>query len=191
MESILRAVRRRKIPINPAVVISNRADAEGLKVARRMGTDTETVPSTGFAGSRWDYDRKVIRVLKRHGVSADNGLVCLAGFMRILSPEFVKRYRNRILNIHPALLPAFPGLGAQKQAIDYGVRYSGCTVHVVDAGTDTGPVVLQAAVRVRDGDTAKTLSERILKEEHRIYPEAVDLFARGRIRVVRGRAVIS
>lgn len=190
MESILRAVRRRRIPINPAVVISNRPDAEGLKVARRMGADTETVPSRGFAGSRWDYDKKVIRVLKRHGVSADNGLVCLAGFMRILSPEFVKRYKSRILNIHPALLPAFPGLGAQKQAIDYGVRYSGCTVHIVDAGTDTGPVILQAAVRVRDDDTAETLSERILKKEHRIYPEAVDLFARGRIRVVRGRAVI-
>ena len=105
-------------------------------------------------------------------------LVCLAGFMRIISPEFVKKYKNRIINIHPALLPSFPGLDSQKQALDYGAKYSGCTVHFVDAGMDTGPVIIQSIVKVRENDTEESLSKRILKEEHKIYPEAVNLFAR-------------
>ena len=190
MESILSAVRKRGIPANPAVVISNRADAEGLKTARGLGVPAVAIPSEGFSGSRWDYDRKVVRALQKRGVSPTNGLVCLAGFMRIISPEFVKKYRNRILNVHPALLPSFPGLDSQRQAVDYGVRYSGCTVHFVDSGTDTGPIITQAVVGVKDGDTADTLAERILAEEHRIYPEAVDLFARKRIKLVGRRTVI-
>jgi len=190
MEAILRAVKRRRMPIIPAVVISNRADAGGLKIAERLGVATEVVPSRGFSGTRRDYDRGVIKALKRHGVSPADGLVCLAGFMRIISPEFVKKYRNRILNIHPALLPSFPGLGAQKQAVEYGAKYSGCTVHFVDAEMDGGPVIIQSAVRVRDDDTEDTLSKRILREEHRIYPEAVSLFARKKIRVVGRRTVI-
>lgn len=189
MESILKAVRRRKIPVRPAVVVSNRPDAGGLGIARKLGVATEVVPSSGFAGSRERYDAEVARVLKRYGVTPANGLVCLAGFMRVVGPAFVKRYKNRILNIHPALLPAFPGLDAQRQALDYGAKYSGCTVHFVDSGIDTGPIIIQSAVRIREGDTDDTLSRRILREEHRIYPEAVSLFARKKIRIVGRRTV--
>ena len=120
-----------------------------------------------------------------------NGLVCLAGFMRIISPEFVKKYKNKILNIHPALLPAFPGLDSQKQALDYGVKFTGCTVHFVDSGMDTGPIIIQAVVPVKEGDTDKELSKRILKEEHRIYPEAVNLIAKGKVKVSGRKTVIS
>ena len=111
--------------------------------------------------------------------------------MRIISPEFVKKYKNRIINIHPALLPAFPGLDAQKQALEYGAKYSGCTVHFVDAGMDTGPVIIQSVVKVKENDTEKSLSKRILKEEHKIYPEAVNLFARKKIKVIGRRTKIS
>ena len=190
MEAILRAIKKRRIPINPAVVISNKEDARGLEVARRLEVPTRVIPSRGFKGSRWQYDKEVAAVLSENGVTPRNGLVCLAGFMRVISPRFVAMYRNRILNIHPSLLPAFPGLDAQRQALEHGARYSGCTVHIVDAGVDTGPIIVQAAVRIREGDTPETLSRRILREEHRIYPEAVGLFARKRIRVVGGRAVI-
>ena len=190
MGAILRAVRRREIPIRPAIVISNRPGAEGLEVARRMGVRTEVVDSGGFRGSRWQYDRRVVRVLMENGVTPRNGLVCLAGFMRIISPRFVSEYRNRIMNIHPSLLPAFPGLNAQRQALEHGAKYSGCTVHFVDAGTDTGPIIVQSAVRIREGDTEETLSGRILRQEHRIYPEAVDLFARNRITIRDGRTFI-
>ncbi len=190
MESILRAVKRRRIPVNPAIVISSKADAGGLKIAERLGVATEVVASEGFSGTRWEYDKKVVKVLNEYGVSPANGLVCLAGFMRIVSPEFVRRYKNRILNIHPALLPSFAGLDAQRQAVKYGVKYSGCTVHFVDTGVDSGPVIIQSVVKVRDGDTDRTLSRRILREEHRIYPEAVSLFARKRIRIVGRKTVI-
>jgi phosphoribosylglycinamide formyltransferase-1 len=189
MESILKAIKRQKIPINPAVVISNNHDAKGLKIAQGFGVKTEIVQSRGFEGTRWEYDQKIIAALQKHGVTPKNGLVCLAGFMRIISPEFIQRYKNRILNIHPALLPSFPGLHAQKQALDYGSKFSGCTVHFVDNGVDTGPIILQAAVRIKDGDTEETLSKRILAKEHRIYPQAVKLFAEGKI-VVSGRRTI-
>ena len=191
MESILKAVKRKRIPINPAVVISNRPDAKGLKVAEKLGIKTLVIQSKGFRGSRWEYDKKILKALSENGVTPQNGLVCLAGFMRIISPEFVKKYRNRILNIHPALLPAFPGLDSQRQALDYGSKYSGCTVHFVDAGVDTGPIIIQSAVKVRENDTKDTLSKRILREEHKIYPEAVNLFARKKIRISGRRAVIS
>jgi len=145
----------------------------------------------GFKGTRWQYDKKVISILTKYGVTQKNGLVCLAGFMRIISPEFVKKYKNRIINIHPALLPAFPGLDSQKQALEYGAKYSGCTVHFVDSGMDTGPVIIQAIVKVKENDTVESLSKKILKEEHRIYPEAVNLFARKKIKVTKRKTVIS
>lgn len=191
MESILKAIKKKKIPINPAIVISNKPTAKGLKIASKLGIKTEVIESKNFKGSRWQYDKKVISCLAENGVTPRNGLVCLAGFMRIISPEFVKKYKNRIINIHPALLPAFPGLDAQKQALDYGAKYSGCSVHFVDAGMDTGPVIIQAVVKVKENDTEESLSKRILKEEHRIYPEAVNLFARKKIKVSGRRTVIS
>jgi phosphoribosylglycinamide formyltransferase-1 len=191
MESILKSIKKKKIPINPAVVISNKQDAKGLKIAHKLGVAIEVVESKEFKGNRAEYDKKVISVLTKYGVTPRNGLVCLAGFMRIISPEFVKKYKNRIINIHPALLPAFPGLDAQKQALEYGAKYSGCTVHFVDAGMDTGPVIIQSVVKIKENDTEKSLSKRILKEEHRIYPEAVNLFARKKIKVIGRRTKIS
>lgn len=191
MESILKSIKKKKIPINPAVVISNKPNAKGLKIAQKLGVNIEVVESKGFKGSRAEYDKQIISVLTKYGVTPRNGLVCLAGFMRIISPEFVKKYKNRIINIHPALLPAFPGLDAQKQALEYGAKYSGCTVHFVDAGMDTGPVIIQSVVKVKENDTEKSLSKRILKEEHRIYPEAVNLFARKKIKVIGRRTKIS
>ena len=191
MESILKSIKNKKIPINPTVVISNKTDAVGLKIAERLGIKTEIVESKGFEGSRADYDKKIISVLRKYRVTPNNGLVCLAGFMRIISPEFVKKYKNRIINIHPALLPSFTGLDSQKQALEYGVKYSGCTVHFVDTGMDTGPIIIQAVVKIKDNDTEESLSKRILKEEHRIYPEAVDLIARNKIKISGRRTIIS
>ena len=191
MESILKSIKKKKIPIKPAVVISNKPDAKGLKIAKKLGVNVEVIESKGFKGTRWQYDKKVISILTKYGVTQKNGLVCLAGFMRIISPEFVKKYKNRIINIHPALLPAFPGLDSQKQALEYGAKYSGCTVHFVDAGMDTGPVIIQAIVKVKENDTVESLSKKILKEEHRIYPEAVNLFARKKIKVTKRKTVIS
>jgi len=191
MESILKSIKRKKIPINPAVVISNKPNAKGLKIAKKLGINIEIIESKGFKGSRWQYDKKVITALRKHRVTPRNGLVCLAGFMRIISPEFIKKYKNRIINIHPALLPAFPGLDSQKQALEHGAKYSGCTVHFVDTGMDTGPIIIQAVVKVMEKDSVESLSKRILKEEHRIYPEAVNLFARKKIRVSRRRTIIS
>ena len=183
MEAILKAIKKQKIPINPAVVISNNPDALGLKIAQKMGIKTEVIVSKNHDGTRWQYDQKIIKSLQRHGVTPRNGLVCLAGFMRIISPEFISKYKNRIINIHPAILPSFPGLHAQKQALDYGVKFSGCTVHFVDSGVDTGPIILQEIVPVKDGDTEETLSKRILSKEHKAYAKAVRLVAEGKIRI--------
>jgi len=191
MESILKSIKKKKIPIKPAVVISNKPDAKGLKIAKKLGVNVEVIESKGFKGTRWQYDKKVISILTKYGVTQKNGLVCLAGFMRIISPEFVKKYKNRIINIHPALLPAFPGLDSQKQALEYGAKYSGCTVHFVDSGMDTGPVIIQAIVKVKENDTVESLSKKILKEEHKIYPEAVNLFARKKIKVTKRKTKIS
>jgi phosphoribosylglycinamide formyltransferase-1 len=190
MESILKAIKKKRIPINAAVVISNKQDAKGLKIAKKFGVNIEIVESKGFKGNRAQYDKKIISILSKHGVTPKNGLVCLAGYMRIISPEFVKKYKNRIINIHPSLLPAFPGLNSQKQALEYGAKYSGCSVHFVDTGMDTGPVIIQAVVKVNEKDTEKSLSAKILKEEHRIYPEAVNLFARKKIKVIGRRTTI-
>ena len=190
MEAILKSIKKKKIPINPKVVISNKPDAKGLKIAQKLGIETEVIESTGLKGNRWEYDKKIVSVLTKYGVTPKNGLICLAGFMRIISPQFIRKYKNRIMNIHPALLPSFPGLHAQQQAIKYGAKYSGCTVHFVDDGVDTGPVIIQAVVEVKDNDTEKTLSKRILKKEHLMYPEAVRLFAEKKIRISGRKTII-
>jgi len=191
MESILKSIKTKKIPINPAVVISNKIDAKGLAIAKKMGVNVEVIESKNFKGTRAAFDAKIMDVLVKYGVTPRNGLVCLAGFMRIISPEFIKKYKNKIINIHPALLPAFPGLNSQKQALDYGAKYSGCTVHFVDAGMDTGAVIIQAVIEIKNKDTEKSLSKKILKEEHRIYPQAVSLFARKKIKVSGRKTIIS
>ena len=191
MESILKSIKTKKIPINPAVVISNKIDAKGLAIAKKMGVNVEVVESKNFKGTRAEFDEKIIKILVKYGVTPRNGLVCLAGFMRIISPEFVKKYKNKIINIHPALLPAFPGLNSQKQALDYGAKYSGCTVHFVDAGMDTGAIIIQSIVEIKNKDTEKSLSKKILKEEHRIYPQAVNLFARKKIKVLGRKTIIN
>jgi len=188
MKAILNAIEKQKIPIKPAVVISNKSSARGLKIAQNLGIQTEIVESKGFQGNRWKYDQKIMRVLNKYGVTPKNALICLAGFMRILSPEFIKKFKNRILNIHPAILPAFPGLDAQKQAIESGVRYSGCTVHFVDEGVDTGPILVQEIVKIKNDDTEETLSKRILTKEHKAYVKAVKLIAEKKISVM-GRNV--
>ena len=188
MAAILRAIKKQKIPITPTVVISSKSTAKGLGIARKLGAKTEIVESKGFQGSRWEYDQKIIRILSKYRITSKNSLICLAGFMRILSPKFIKKYKNCILNIHPAILPAFPGLDAQKQAIDYGVKYSGCTVHFVDDGIDTGPILVQSMIQIKNDDTEETLSKRILAKEHKAYPEAVRLIAEKKIKII-GRKV--
>ena len=190
MEAILKTIKKQKIPIKPSVIISNNPDARGLKIAAKLGVKTEVVESKSFKGSRTDYDKKLISKLVENGVTQRNGVVCLAGFMRIISPYFIKKYRNRILNIHPSLLPAYPGLNAQKKALENGAKYSGCTVHFVEEGVDSGPILLQAIVKVNYSDTEDKLSKRILSKEHKIYPQAVNLVARKKIRIVGRRVKI-
>jgi phosphoribosylglycinamide formyltransferase-1 len=171
------------IPAEIAVVISNRPDAPGLDSARRRGLTAVALPSRGL--DREVYDRMLAEELERHAVD----VVCLAGFMRLLSAGFIRRFPNRILNIHPSLLPAFPGLDAQHQALAHGVKVAGCTVHFVDEHLDAGPIILQATVPVHDDDTVEALSARILAEEHRIYSEALRLVLDGRY-TIEGRRVI-
>jgi len=188
MESILKAIKKQKIPINPAVVISNRSNAKGLVIARKLGIQTEVIDSSKYKGKRLQFDKEIISTLRKYKVTPTNGLVCLAGFMRIISPHFIKEYKNKILNIHPALLPAFPGLNAQKQAIEFGAKYSGCTVHFVDEVVDTGPIIIQEIVKISNKDTEKTLAKKILRKEHEIYPKAVQLFAKKKISI-KGKRV--
>lgn len=183
LQVIIDAVERGDVPAEIRIVVSNRAQSKALERAKHHGIPTETLDHKAFA-SREAFDAQVVGVLQGHGVE----LVCLAGFDRIVSGVFVRAFPNRILNVHPALLPAFPGLRAQRQALEYGVQIAGCTVHLVDEQTDHGPIVIQAAVPVYDDDTEETLSARILVEEHRIYPEAICLFAENRV-VVEGRRV--
>jgi phosphoribosylglycinamide formyltransferase 1 len=166
-----------------AVVISNRPEARGLIVARQRGIHAVALASRGM--DREAFDRALIEELRKYDVD----LICLAGYMRMLSAGFVRQFPNRILNIHPSLLPAFPGLDAQRQALEYGVKISGCTVHFVDEYLDAGPVLLQAAVPVLDDDTVESLSARILEEEHRIYSEAIGIVLRGDCRI-EGRRVV-
>jgi phosphoribosylglycinamide formyltransferase-1 len=167
-----------------AIVASNRDDAPGIEKARARGIDARVIASRGL--EREAYDKLVAAVLREKNVD----LVCLAGYMRLLSPYFVEAFRNRILNIHPSLLPAFPGLEPQRQALEHGVKFSGCTVHFVDENLDAGPIIMQAVVPIEDGDTAGRLAERILREEHRIYSEAVRMVLERRYRIV-GRRVLA
>ena len=167
-----------------AAVISNREDAHGLEIARQRALPALCIPSKGVL--RENYDRRVVEELKGRGVE----LVCLAGFMRLLSSEFCKAFPMRIVNIHPSLLPAFPGLDAQKQALEHGVKISGCSVHFVDEQLDSGPIILQAAVPVLEDDDEESLAARILKQEHRIYSEAIGIILSGRWRV-EGRRVVT
>jgi phosphoribosylglycinamide formyltransferase-1 len=183
-EAIARNVLAGTLPARIALVISNRADASGLERARALGFPARFIPSKGK--DRDAYDNELVAALHESEVN----IVCLAGFMRLLGPGFVRAFPGRILNIHPALLPAFPGLEAQKQALDYGVKFTGCTVHLVDEGVDTGPILCQAVVPVLEDDTVETLSARILKEEHRIYSEAIRLMCEDRVRAV-GRRVVA
>ena len=184
-EALADSIAAGKIPgAEIVIVIGNREDALGLKRAAERGIQAQVIPSKGL--QREAYDRLVVAELKRAGVE----LVCLAGFMRLLSPHFVASFPQRILNIHPSLLPSFPGLEAQRQALEYGVKFSGCTVHLVDENLDAGPILAQAIVPVRDEDTDETLSARILAEEHRIYSEAVRLILSGNYRI-EGRRVIA
>jgi phosphoribosylglycinamide formyltransferase 1 len=184
-EALAESVAAGRIPgAEIALVISNREGAPGLESAKARGIPARVIPSKGL--EREAYDRLVVTELQRARVE----LVCLAGFMRLLSPYFIAAFPQRILNIHPSLLPSFPGLEAQRQALEYGVKLSGCTVHLVDENLDAGPIVAQAVVPVRDDDTAETLAARILTEEHRIYTEAVRLILSGKYRL-EGRRLLA
>ena len=182
-EAIADSVDAGKIPAEIAIVVSNKPTARGLERARERGLEAECIPSKGL--EREEYDGQVVQLLKEKQVD----LVCLAGFMRLLSAHFVSEFPNRILNIHPSLLPSFPGLEAQHQALEHGVKFSGCTVHFVDEHLDAGPILIQAAVPILNEDTEDTLSARILAEEPRIYTEAINLVLSGKFRV-EGRRVI-
>ncbi|HEU5412887.1 MAG TPA: phosphoribosylglycinamide formyltransferase [Candidatus Angelobacter sp.] len=182
-EAIAESVKAGRLQAEIAIVISNRADAPGLESARRRGLNARLIPSKGRV--REEHDREVITALKEASVD----LVCLAGYMRLLSPEFVRAFPNRILNIHPSLLPAFPGLDAQKQAVEYGAKVSGCTVHIVDEHLDHGPIIVQKTVPVLESDDEHSLSARILEQEHIAYTEAIHLMLSGEV-VVEGRRVV-
>jgi phosphoribosylglycinamide formyltransferase 1 len=189
MLAIVRSIERGKIKgAKVAVVISDRRDAKALGSAMKHGIEAVWLDPEE-AASRLDYDMRLLDILKEKGVTPKSGLLLLAGFMRLLSPELVDAFRGRIMNVHPALLPSFPGLRAQQQAIEHGVKVSGCTVHFVVPEVDSGPIILQSAVKVEDGDSPDGLAARILKQEHRIYPLAVKLFVEGRLKI-EGRRVL-
>ena len=181
-EAIANSIARRRLDAEIAIVISNRASAPGLDIARDRGIPLRVIPSAGL--EREAYDKLLIEELRTHEVD----LVCLAGFMRLLSTNVIRAFPNRVLNIHPSLLPAFAGLDAQRQALEYGVRITGCTVHFVDEFLDAGPIIIQAAVPVLENDTVDSLSARILAQEHLIYPKAIGYIADGRI-TLEGRRV--
>jgi phosphoribosylglycinamide formyltransferase-1 len=182
-EAISNSITRRKLDAEIAIVVSNTAAAAGLDIARQRGIPLRVIPSRGM--DREAYDKLVIDELRTHEVE----MVCLAGFMRLLSANFVRAFPNRVLNIHPSLLPAFPGLDAQRQALEHGVKITGCTVHFVDEFLDSGPIIIQSAVPVLDRDTVETLSARILLQEHSIYSQAIQSIAEGRV-TIEGRRVM-
>jgi len=184
LQAIIDQVKAKRLDAKIEIVLSNKADAYGLVRAKNHGIATEVLDHKQFP-SREAYDQAIVDILRARGVE----LVVLAGFMRLLSPVFVKAYSNRIMNIHPALLPSFPGLHVQKKAVDHGVRFSGCTVHFVNEECDEGPIIIQAVVPVFPDDSEESLAARILKQEHRIYPRAIQLYAEGRLRV-EGRRVL-
>jgi phosphoribosylglycinamide formyltransferase 1 len=188
LRSILQAIATRTlIGTNAKVVISNNPQARGIAIAKQFNIATEILSPSGLRG--WSYDKRLVSLLEKYDVSPGNGLVCLAGYMRVLSPEFVAKYKMRIINVHPSLLPAFPGLHAQKQALEYGVKVSGCTIHFVDEEVDSGSILLQRSVRVLDSDSEETLSKRILAQEHKLYPQAIRLIAERKV-TLKGRKVI-
>jgi len=183
-EAIANSIARRKLDAEIAIVIGNRADAGGLEIARERGIPMRVIESRGM--EREAYDKLVIDELRTHHVE----LVCLAGFMRLLSASFIQAFPNRVLNIHPSLLPAFPGLDAQRQALEHGVKITGCTVHLVDEFLDSGPILIQSAVPVLDTDTVESLSARILAQEHVIYSKAIQLLVDDRVTLEGRRALI-
>ena len=189
LEAILDAVDKKYITKGQVkVVISNRPGASALDIAKKHSVPGIAIDDKGFPKKSWEYDQKTIAALKSYGVTTSDGLVLMAGYFRIISDEFIDAFRHRIMNVHPSLLPAFPGLEPQKQALDRGTKVAGCTVHFANTTVDAGPIILQAAVPVQEEDTVETLSARILREEHRIYPEAVRLFTEGKLKV-EGRRV--
>jgi phosphoribosylglycinamide formyltransferase-1 len=183
LQSIIDNIEKGDLPARIRIIISNNPGAFALERARKHGIPFAVIDHGGFK-NREEYDQKLVDTLKAHEVE----LVVLAGFMRVLSPLFLRAFPMRIMNIHPALLPSFAGTHGQKKALDYGVKFSGCTVHFADEGVDTGPIIIQGIVPVYDSDTEETLSQRILKEEHRIYPKAIKLYAEGKLQV-EGRKV--
>jgi len=183
LQAIIEAIEEGKIAGEIKVVMSDNPDAYALKRAQQYHIDTRYIHFKEFK-NREDYDKEIIKILKEKKIE----LVALAGYMRILSPYFIRTYKNKIINIHPALLPSFPGLHAQRQTLEYGAKVSGCTVHFVDEGVDSGPIILQKAVEVSDDDTEESLAEKILKEEHQIYPRAIQLFSESRL-MIKGRRV--
>jgi len=185
LEAILDAIAARRLDARVGVVVSNQADARGLERAEAAGVPTAVVSHKDYA-SREAFDEAVLARLNQHDVD----VVCLAGFMRILSPVLVRAFSNRVLNIHPSLLPAFVGLHAQRQAVEHGVRVSGCTVHLVDEELDHGPILAQASVRVEESDSEESLSARILEQEHKLYPEAIQLILDGKVRIDGRKAVV-
>lgn len=190
LDAVLDAIDKRYLTKCEAkIVISNRPKAPALDIAKKHHVQTLTLDDKGVPKKNWDYDQKTIAALKSYGVTPKDGLIILAGYLRILSEQFVDLYPRRIVNVHPALLPSFPGLEAQKQALDHGVKLTGCTVHLVDREVDHGPIILQTAVAIRDDDTVETLSSRILREEHRILPEAIRLLTEDQLRF-EGRKVL-
>lgn len=185
LQAIIDNIEKGSLAAELVVVVSDQPDAYALDRARKHGIAAVHVSAKGYRGKRDEYDALLARELQKHEVD----LVCLAGFMRIITPTLIKAYPNRILNIHPALLPAFPGLHVQKAALAHGAKFSGCTVHFVDEGMDTGPIIIQAVVPVLDNDTEDSLSARILAQEHKIYSRAIQLYAEGRL-TIEGRRVL-
>jgi phosphoribosylglycinamide formyltransferase-1 len=183
LQSIIDHIEKGLLKASIKIVISNNPDAYGITRAKKHKIPVVVLKNGDFKNKE-DFDSELVKTFKDNGVE----LVILAGFMRILTPVFLKAFPHKIMNIHPALLPSFPGIHGQKQALEYGVKISGCTVHFVDEGVDTGPIIIQSAVQVFDDDTEETLASRILKEEHRIYPQAIQLFAEGKIEI-KGRKV--
>jgi len=186
LQAIIDNIEQGILSAEVAVVISDHAESFALERARKHNIPALHISATAYKGRRTEYDEVLVQELRNRQVD----LVCLAGFMRIITPVLIKAYPHRILNIHPSLLPAFPGLHVQQAALDHGAKFSGCTVHFVDEGMDTGPIIIQAVVPILDNDTEDSLSERILRQEHKIYARAIQLFAEGKLRV-RGRRVLA
>lgn len=185
LQAIIDTIEAKRLDAKIKIVISNNPDAFAIERAKKYHIPTFIIQDSHFP-SREESDKHLVEILKSHSVD----IVILAGFMRLLTPAFIRAFPMKILNIHPALLPAFPGLHVQKKAVECGVKFSGCTVHIVDEGVDTGPIVIQAVVPVYDDDTEKTLTERILKEEHRIYPQAIQFFSENRVEIKGSKVII-